>query len=202
MYSTFITTPNIHQAHSPCKTTPCKLKIRAFKNKTTILRWYFDSISFWFDNDFGMESKYYRKIVVVFFKSSNLDFTRCFFSECVFPNILLNCPLVMLVPLTWGDPGGDPGGETAGDGTCSPGRSSIVERSSETWRNICRQLHARYTTTSQVSTNISELKINGELTSHMTRSSVSLVSSGMNGNWSRNFASTEKNTFRTINSKL
>ena len=41
--------------------------IRAFKNKTTILQWYFDS-SFWFDNELEIESKYYRKIVVLLLK--------------------------------------------------------------------------------------------------------------------------------------
>ena len=35
------------------------------------------------NNDFEIESKYHRKIVVLFF-SSNLEFTGCCFSKCVF----------------------------------------------------------------------------------------------------------------------
>ena len=45
--------------------------------------------SFWFDNDFEIESKYHHKTVVI---SSYLEFTRCCFSEYVY--ILLNCLLV------------------------------------------------------------------------------------------------------------
>ena len=37
-----------------------------------------------FDNDFEIESKHHRKIVVLFFKSSNLEFRRCCLSERVF----------------------------------------------------------------------------------------------------------------------
>jgi hypothetical protein len=38
---------------------------------------------FWFDNDFEIESKYHRKIVVLCY-SSYLEFTRCYSSEYVF----------------------------------------------------------------------------------------------------------------------
>ena len=46
------------------QTASCKLKIRAFKNKTTIC----GDI-----NDFEIESKYHRKIVVLFLKAQNLS---------------------------------------------------------------------------------------------------------------------------------
>ena len=46
---------------------------------------YYDSklvnTSFWFDNDFEIESKYRRKIVVLFLKARILT---CFFEVCFF----------------------------------------------------------------------------------------------------------------------
>ena len=72
----------------------------SFNNKTTIFLRYFDSILKLLPNqndlqDFEMESKYQRKIVVLLLYP-NLEFTRCHFSEYVFSYILLDYLLVMV----------------------------------------------------------------------------------------------------------